>query len=165
MKYFVNFRWGGGQRILVKCSNKKDKKTVWEQVVCVTNLELCSYVKSVIKDYYAEYMDTFEKYVQITEHFNCNMFVGKKIIIDKYCEWLFGILEKVEEVYYLEHEKIYENREMGYLGELLFRVWVEYNNVEYIVTDTINIEEHIYTVSQIGNLVKDICKRLIIRRK
>lgn len=85
-------------------------------------------------------MGTFHDVEKMHSHFNCNMFIGKKKIMDKYCEWLFPILQAIDS----EHEKssgqYYCNRELGYISEFLFKVWLIENKIKYKVVPVVNIE-------------------------
>ena len=62
--------------------------------------------------------------------FPSNMFVTRKKVIDKYCEWLFSFLFdalKEFDMNVLEGNKL---RIMGYWGELLFTVWIVVQNLK-----------------------------------
>lgn len=54
----------------------------------------------------------------------CNMFIAKKELIDKYCEWLFSNTRAFMRKYPLS-EKRY--RHIGYLGEFTFGAWLLFN--------------------------------------
>jgi len=46
----------------------------------------------------------------------------------------------------------YSKRELGYLSEFLFKVWIEYNNVTHIVVPVVNTEDR-YAVCGVMNLL------------
>ena len=54
----------------------------------------------------------------------CNMFIARKELIDKYCEWLFANTRAFMRKYPLS-EKRY--RHIGYLGEFTFGAWLLFN--------------------------------------
>lgn len=54
----------------------------------------------------------------------CNMFIARKELIDKYCEWLFANTRAFMRKYPLS-EKRY--RHIGYLGEFTFGSWLLFN--------------------------------------
>ena len=58
-----------------------------------------------------------------------NMFIMKKSIADKYCEWLFNILFEVEKNTDVSSWDTSEKRIYGYLSERLLDVWLDYNNI------------------------------------
>lgn len=139
--------------------SRKGRRSVWQQVVGVTNINICENVKKIIKEKFTEYYCTFENCMKSSRHFNCNMFIAKKEIIDKYCEWLFSVLAEVEKAYWITEKKIYRNREIGYLGEMLFRVWIEQNEIPYINLGTVNIEDNVYSIFQVKEIIKNIVNR------
>ena len=54
----------------------------------------------------------------------CNMFIARKELIDKYCEWMFANTRAFMRKYPLS-EKRY--RHIGYLGEFTFGAWLLFN--------------------------------------
>jgi hypothetical protein len=148
--------------LLVKAS-VKDRRSVVDKVTSLVGKDICDYTRQAVEDLFPGYMDAFERYVNQSVHFNCNMFVGKKKIMDGYCEWLFTILEYVEKLYFENDGKVYENREIGYLGEMLFRVYLEKNKVRYRIVDTINIEETVYGHGDFRELIRDLYT--VVRKK
>lgn len=68
--------------------------------------------------------DKFDEYLKTADHFaQCNMFICKKELINKYCEWLFNELAKMN-----KHD--FENmpRIIGYIAEYIFSAWLHINN-------------------------------------
>lgn len=102
---------------------------------------VCDDVCMALERLSPEYIDVFQEEMQGYSHFNCNMFFGKKEIIDRYCEWLFPLLEEVEKIYFCRNMQKYHNREIGYIGEMLFKTWIRYNNVEYKVISVVSFAE------------------------
>ncbi|MDR2554016.1 MAG: DUF4422 domain-containing protein [Fibromonadaceae bacterium] len=60
-----------------------------------------------------------------------NMFIMKKKYLDEYCEWLFGILFKIEARLDISSYSAVEARVFGYLSELLLDIWLEMNSIQY----------------------------------
>ena len=60
------------------------------------------------------------------------MFIARKEILEKYCEWLFPILQFCEEKIGSKSDS-YQNRYIGFLAERLLTVFLEYHK-EYKVT-------------------------------
>lgn len=56
------------------------------------------------------------------EFAQCNMFIAKREVIDKYCTWLFDALGRVDFEYFKQFKRIY-----GYFGEYIFYAWIKYN--------------------------------------
>lgn len=87
--------------------------------------------EQVIRESCSEYSDAFTKVMNRTWAHMFNMFVMRRDYFDSYCEWLFGILEKVEERTDLTGYNAVEARIYGYLSELLLDVWLEHNGIPY----------------------------------
>ena len=86
-----------------------------------------------------------------------NMFVAKKELIDKYCEWLFTILSNVEKRIELGLRNDYQKRVFGFLAERLFNVWIEKNNLEVYVCNVENTEQ------RFSNKVKSKINNIIVK--
>lgn len=53
------------------------------------------------------------------------MFIARKEVIDHYCEWLFPILEEVENrINVDEYPRVF-----GLISEAIFNVWIVYNKL------------------------------------
>lgn len=85
-----------------------------------------------------EYKDMFYSVGKNTKHLNCNMFYGKKEYLNKYCDWLFKVLSEVDKIHENNYGERYHNREMGYLAEYLFQVWIEFNKLDYLLVPVVN---------------------------
>lgn len=78
------------------------------KLIATENLEFSIYLKNKLKTNYLA---------------QCNMFIGKKEIIDKYCEFLFSVLFKFNAKDFFNIKRI-----IGYLAEITFGAWLEFNN-------------------------------------
>ena len=77
-----------------------------------------------------DYLPNLDYILGGTGIFVCNMFVCKKKIIDKYCEWLFSfMLDAVKDFDMTGLDKNHL-RVMGYWGEMLFTVWLVNQNLK-----------------------------------
>lgn len=84
----------------------------------------------VIKCHFPEYSASLENVLSSRNLYYFNMLIAKSEIFDSYCEWLFSVLNKVEEkcdvsVYDVQHKRLY-----GYLSEVLLNVYFEKINVK-----------------------------------
>lgn len=95
-------------------------------------------VGDIIKEYYPDYYSDFEKVMN--RHFVhfLNMFIMRKELMDEYCEWIFGVLFKLESQNM--EKKIDTNRLYGFLSEILFDVWVEHKGLKVREMFSINLE-------------------------
>ena len=54
-----------------------------------------------------------------------NMFITKKEIINEYCEWLFNLLTKFDEIHKFKIPRI-----DGFMAEYIFGAWLEYKKLK-----------------------------------
>lgn len=67
-------------------------------------------------------MYTLHQLETCPEFAQCNMFIAKREVMEAYCTWLFGHLEKLDFEKFKDHQRI-----MGYLTEFTFYAWLTYN--------------------------------------
>lgn len=144
-----------GSELLVKNSDY-DFVSNKERFQMILGDELLDDLQAIITQDTPEYLSTYINLLQENRHFNCNMFFGKKEIIDRYCGWLFYILGKLDAMHMKKYGDWYHHRELGYCGELLFKVWIIKNEVPYQIVDAVNIENY----PTIINLIKRIIKKI-----
>mgnify|MGYP001034398931 CR=1 FL=1 len=87
--------------------------------------------ENVIKEFYSEYLPSWDAVMKKRSGHRFNMFIMKKSLADKYCEWLFDILGKVEERIDISDWNQSEQRVFGYLSERLLDVWILKNKINY----------------------------------
>lgn len=91
--------------------------------------------------FYPEYQSAFKKTSERRQLINCNMFIGKKEVVDRYCEWLFPILDGLDDFHKQRTGKYYCNRELGYYGEFLFGTWLIKNRINYRIINAVNLTQ------------------------
>ncbi len=87
--------------------------------------------ENVIKEFYPDYLSSFNSVMNKRSGHRFNMFVMKKTLLDSYCEWLFDILFKVESRIDISDWNKSEQRVFGYLSERLLDVWIDKNKLQY----------------------------------
>ena len=81
--------------------------------------------RDVLKELSPEYLETFESMLNQSSFSNYNMFIARKEVIDPYCEWVFPILEEVENrIDVDEYPRVF-----GLISEAIFNVWIVYNKL------------------------------------
>lgn len=70
-----------------------------------------------------------------------NMFIMKKEYFDKYCEWLFDILGKLEIRMQGKEYDSFHARFYGRVSELLLDIWLETNNLKYKEIPVMSMEK------------------------
>ena len=88
-----------------------------------------------LEELYPEYVAKLEKIFSEPYLYNYNMLIAKPEVLTEYCEWLFPILERVEE---LSEPKGWErsDRYIGYLGENLLTLYFMCNKDRYKIVHT-----------------------------
>ncbi len=84
----------------------------------------------VIREFYPEYHEDFERIVHGDRTYFGNMIVCKKELFDAYSEWLFGILFRVKERVDVEHYDNYRKRVFGFISEILLLVYAEHHRLK-----------------------------------
>lgn len=80
----------------------------------------------VLKRIQPEYFDTWLEFEKSYFIIPCNMFIMRKDIFDKYCSWLFMILEEIDK-HYLTQGIQCNSRYLGYIAECLTTIYVMKN--------------------------------------
>lgn len=98
-------------------------------------------LESVLKKKHPKDVKTIEKYFYICNSYNpYNMLICNNDVLNKYCNWLFGLLEELEKYIklsgYSRLRRIY-----GYFGEYLLTLYIQMNNLKAYEVETINTEE------------------------
>lgn len=81
--------------------------------------------RKIIQQDYSSYLESFDRVMKQRSGYMFNMFVMKKDLADQYCEWLFGILFKLQDHVDTSCLEPFEARLFGRVSELLFNVWLE----------------------------------------
>lgn len=90
------------------------------------------YIREYLKDNDSKYLPVLEKVLNRNSSHLFNMFVTRSELFDAYSEWLFPILQYVENRTDISSYSKYEQRVYGYLSEILLDVWIEANQLSYV---------------------------------
>lgn len=102
--------------------------TVREQYAAAAYLDVADLnrVMDLVCQMYPEYAQDVEAYLAEPYTCFCNMFVMRHELFDRYCEWLFPVLERFVDDWdtsYLSHERL---RTPGHLAERLLNVFLKH---------------------------------------
>ena len=97
--------------------------------------------KEIIKERCPEYLENFNKLHKRTSAHMFNMFIMKREYFNKYCEWLFSILEELEKRVDTSQYDSFHARFYGRVSELLLDVWIDTNKLNYVEVPIMNIEK------------------------
>lgn len=122
-------------------------------------------MERIIHENYLTYVDSLNITMRSNHLSQFNMMITHSKHFDAYCEWVFDILQKVEELtdiskYDNQHKRLY-----GYLAEILQNVYVEKNNLKckyFVLTQPYQIlgikEETFYKTQKKEELFKFLKK-------
>lgn len=80
--------------------------------------------QEIIKKFYPAYLNAFDNVMKKKKAHMFNMFIMKKEAFNSYCQFVFGVLEKLEKEIDISEYSIQEARVYGYISELLMDVWL-----------------------------------------
>ncbi len=103
-------------------------------------VETLDETRRIIQEKEEEYLENFDKHMNGKKAHMFNMFIMKKEIFDKYCEWLFPLLEELELRIFPEQYNAFHARYIGRISELLLDVWIKKNNIKYEEVKVLNME-------------------------
>lgn len=91
----------------------------------------------IISQLCPDYLPFFDKAMQRRCEHLFNMFIMKRELFCRYCEWMFPILQKLESYYDLKNMDPFQARLIGRVSERLLDVWVMKNQLAYREIDYI----------------------------
>lgn len=89
--------------------------------------EICM---KTVRELFPQYRDAAEKIEKGKYYYAYNMLIARREIMNQYCEWLFPILFRCENEIG-DRMDSYQGRYIGFLGERLMTIFLEYHKKEY----------------------------------
>ncbi|MCI1583264.1 MAG: DUF4422 domain-containing protein [Clostridium beijerinckii] len=108
-----------------------------------------------LKEYYPLYYKFSKNVFKSNVLYMFNMFIMNKQEFDKYCEWLFPLLFKIEEKLKNVDRDKYQKRYIGFMAERLFTLYVQYNKFESFESDVLFMNTKIKFIN-VKNLINNI---------
>ena len=106
-------------------------ETNYQQYIHAHHKEDLDVTRVIISEKYPEYLDAFDRVMKKTDGHRFNMFIMKKELADRYCEWLFDILFELEKRLDISSYSANDKRVFGFVSERLLDVWIEVEHVKY----------------------------------
>ena len=107
------------------------KNTVGEYYAINHSRQDFDVLEEVVKEFYSEYEYAFHHVMYSSNSYSpCNMMICRKELFDEYCEWLFGVLGKVEERVHIQHYTPYQARIFGFMSERLLNVYCIHHHLK-----------------------------------
>jgi hypothetical protein len=124
-------------------------------------IEHLNITRQIIKETYPNYLESFDKVMARRSAHMFNMFIMKKELVDKYCEWLFNILFRLSDIVDCSKLSPFQARIPARIGELLLDVWITKNKHLYKEVNYVHIG-HINWIKKIPRflMAKFIGKKL-----
>lgn len=91
----------------------------------------------VVEELYPDYKEAIQEFNLATEGYYTNIYVMKASVFNSYSEWLFSILELVEERIAMSNYKEQEQRVIGHIAERLFNIYL----INYLKNNKVKIKE------------------------
>ncbi len=105
------------------------------------HIEPLKATREILAEKYPQYLPEFDKLKKRTSAHMFNMYIMKKEISDKYCEWLFDVLFTLEQRFKDADYDAFHARFYGRVSELLLDVYINTNNLTYTETPLIYTEK------------------------
>lgn len=118
-------------------------------------------IRKILEKDYPDYVESFDKVMNGKKYYQYNMFIAKKEIMDKYCEWLFDVFNKLEKVIDISDRDDYQKRVYGFLSERIFYVWVMKNNLK--IHDNLVLNTELKGFAKVRDVIYMILKTLKLR--
>ena len=106
-------------------------ETNYQQYVHAHHKEDLDLTREIITEKYPDYISAYDSTMKKTNGHRFNMFIMKKNLADKYCEWLFDILFELEKRLDISEYSKNDQRVFGFVSERLLDVWLETNHIKY----------------------------------
>lgn len=116
--------------IIVPKTKSFGKLCVWEQYANCHHINDLEQVKEILFGLYPEYRYAFSTVMKRHSLHCYNMFVMRKDLFQRYCQWLFSILFELEKEIDISKYDTYQARVYGFLSERLFNVWIEHQHLK-----------------------------------
>ena len=106
-------------------------ETNYGQYVHAHHKEDLDITREILMERYPQYIQAYDSTMKKTTGHRFNMFIMKKAVADKYCEWLFDVLFELEKRLDISAYSKNDQRVFGFVSERLIDVWLETNSIKY----------------------------------
>ncbi len=81
-------------------------------------------IRKAIQELYPDYLGDYEAFLGKNYFFPYNMFVMRREILEKYCQWMFDVLFYAEKIHRKDDDR---QRVLGCVGERMMDIWLSHN--------------------------------------
>lgn len=115
-------------------------ETNYNQYIHSHHVQDLALTRRIIAERHPRYLAAYDRFMKRTTGHHFNMFVMRRDLLDKYCDWLFDILFELERRLDVSGYTAYDRRVFGFVAERLLDPWVETNGIGYTELPVIHIE-------------------------
>lgn len=120
--------------IILPIATSLGSLTVFDEIYKSINHELCKQAYSIVRNKLSsnqpDYVDAFDSVFAGHSVFLYNLFITKRDILNRYCEWLFSFLIEAAEETDVKNYDTYSQRVIGFFAERMLTVWLRKNRVK-----------------------------------
>ena len=128
-------------------------ETTYQQYIHAHNKQDLDMTEDIIREFYPEYIEAYDKVMNSTKGHRFNMFIMRRDIFDAYCQWLFDILFKLENRLDISGYSKNDQRVFGFVSERLLDVWIITNKIQFSELPVVNMENQNWP-KKISNFLK-----------
>ena len=116
-------------------------ESVYKHYAHTHYVEHLNILRDIIVKKYPAYLDCFDIVMQKRSMHAFNMFIMSAKLCDRYCSWLFDILEEMD--HYVDYSQYdpFQARIPGRIAEFLLNVWILYNDCSYVDVPVVYTEK------------------------
>ena len=136
--------------------------TLGVQYCLIHNSADLQIMEEVIKDSCDKrYIDAFRYVIHGNNKiYPFNMFIMPWAIYDKYCRWLFMILEKIEQKIDIVNYNSYQKRVYGFMGERLLNIFLYAEQLKVKQYPIIYVNDSKLNIGSLENIGRNVLKNL-----
>lgn len=97
-------------------------------------------LREVIGEKTPEYVKAYDKVMNRTWAHMFNMFIMKKELFDRYCDWMFPVIFECDRRIDVTGYTPMEARTVAYFGEFMLDIWMTKNHISYKEMDVMFME-------------------------
>lgn len=128
-------------------------ETSYSQYVHAHHPEDLNVTRAIIAERSPNYLEAWDKSMKSTKGHRFNMFIMKRELADRYCEWMFDILFELERRLDISAYSKYDARVFGFVSERLLDPWLLTNGIRHVEVPVLNLESQ--------NWPKKICNFIL----
>ena len=115
-------------------------ETGWSQYAHAHHEEDLILTRTILSERWPAYVSAFDKALSRTSGHRFNMFIMRRKILDRYCNWLFAVLADLEDRLDISNYNANDQRVFGFVAERLLDVWIETERIPYRECPVIHME-------------------------